>query len=94
MVTPRVARRLRRAVGLPERDGVLVRGVQDGSAADRAGLQDGDLLVAVDKRPLEGVDALYDALDAAGTDGELEADRRARRGGARGHRPLRRDRGA
>ena len=26
---PRVARRLRRAVGLPERDGVLVRGVED-----------------------------------------------------------------
>src|SRR6185295_7186642 len=72
VVTPRVARRLRRAVGLPERDGVLVRGVKDGSAADRAGLQDGDLLVAVDKRPLEGVDALYDALEAAGTDGELE----------------------
>ena len=72
VVTPRVARRLRRAVGLPERDGVLVRGVQDGSAADRAGLQDGDLLVAVDKRPLEGVDALYDALEAAGTDGELK----------------------
>jgi S1-C subfamily serine protease len=46
--------------------------VQEGSAADRAGLQDGDLLVAVDKRPLEGVDALYDALEAAGTDGELK----------------------
>jgi S1-C subfamily serine protease len=45
--------------------------VDDGSAADRAGLQDGDLLVAVDKRPLEGVDALYDALEAAGADGEL-----------------------
>ena len=31
---PRVARRLRRAVGLPERDGVLVRAVEDGSPAD------------------------------------------------------------
>jgi serine protease Do len=68
---PRVARRLRRAVGLPERDGVLVRAVEDGSPAARAGLQDGDLVVAVDKRPLEGVDALYDALEAAGPDGEL-----------------------
>ena len=28
--------------------------------------------MAVDKRPLEGVDALYDALEAAGTDGELK----------------------
>ena len=42
---PRVARRLRRAVGLPERDGVLVRAVEEGSAADRAGLQRGDLIV-------------------------------------------------
>ena len=81
---PRVARRLRRAVGLPERDGVLVRAVEDGSPADRAGLEDGDLIVAVDKRPLEGIDALYDALEAAGTDGELRAHRRARRGRARG----------
>src|SRR5215211_2453434 len=30
---PRVARRLRRAVGLPERDGLLVRDVEDGSPA-------------------------------------------------------------
>ncbi len=68
---PRVARRLRRAVGLPERDGVLVRGVEDGSPAQRAGLQDGDLVVAAERRPLESVDALYDALEAAGPDGEL-----------------------
>ena len=68
---PRVARRLRRAVGLPERDGVLVRDVQDGSPAGRAGLQDGDLVVATERRPLETVDALYDALEAAGPSGEL-----------------------
>src|SRR6516225_4600757 len=43
---PRVARRLRRAVGLPERDGILVRAVERGSAADRAGLERGDLIVA------------------------------------------------
>jgi serine protease Do len=69
---PRVARRLRRAVGLPERDGVLVRAVEEDSPADRAGLQAGDLIVAVDKRPLDGVDGLYDALEAAGPAGELE----------------------
>ena len=34
---PRVARRLRRAVGLPERDGVLVRAVEEGSPADAPG---------------------------------------------------------
>ena len=84
---PRVARRLRRAVGLPERDGVLVRAVEDGSPADRAGVQGGDLIVAADERPLDGVDALYAALDAAGDGGELTLDRRARRGRARGDRP-------
>jgi serine protease Do len=43
---PHVARRLRRAVGLPERDGLLVRWVEDGSPADRAGIEKGDLIVA------------------------------------------------
>ena len=41
-----VARRLRRSVGLPERDGVLVRGVEAGSPAEAAGIAEGDLLVA------------------------------------------------
>jgi serine protease Do len=63
---PRVARRLRGAVGLPEREGVLVRAVEDGSPADRAGLERGDLIVAAAGRPVEDVDALYGALDAAG----------------------------
>src|SRR4051794_7688575 len=42
---PRVARRLQRAVGLPERDGLLVHAVEEGSAADRAGIEKGDLIV-------------------------------------------------
>jgi S1-C subfamily serine protease len=42
-----VARRLRAAVGLPERDGVLVRSVADGSPAQRAGIARGDLIVAI-----------------------------------------------
>jgi serine protease Do len=69
---PRVARRLRRAVGLPERDGVLIRGVEDGSAADRAGLQRGDLIVQAGERPLDRVDVLYEALDGAREPGQLE----------------------
>ena len=63
---PRVARRLRRAVGLPEREGILVRSVEEGSPADRAGVQRGDLIVAAGDAPVEGVDALYAALDGAG----------------------------
>jgi serine protease Do len=62
----RVARRLRRAVGLPERDGVLVRHVQEGTPADRAGIQPGDLIVAAAGREIDGVDGLYETLDGAG----------------------------
>jgi serine protease Do len=62
---PRVARRLRRAVGLPERDGVLVRDVERDSAAERAGIERGDLIVAAGGKEIERVDVLYDALDAA-----------------------------
>jgi serine protease Do len=70
---PRVARRLRSAVGLPERDGLLVRAVEDGGPADRAGVEKGDLIVAAGAAPTENVEALYTALDSipvAG--GELE----------------------
>ena len=68
----RAARRLRRAVGLPERDGALVRGVEDGSAAARAGVERGDLIVAAAGREIDGVEALYEALDGAGAQGSLE----------------------
>jgi serine protease Do len=61
---PRVARRLRRAVGLPERAGLLVRAVEDDSPAERAGLERGDLIVAAGGSELDSVDGLYAALDA------------------------------
>jgi S1-C subfamily serine protease len=69
---PRVARRLRRAVGLPERDGILVRAVETDSAAESAGLERGDLIVAADGNQIERIDALYDALDGARDKGTLE----------------------
>ena len=66
LAPPRASRRMRAAVGLPERDGLLVRAVQDDSPASRAGVARGDLLVAAEGRPLASVDDLFDALDAAG----------------------------
>jgi serine protease Do len=69
---PRVARRLRRAVGLPERDGVLIRAVEEGSPADRGGLERGDLIVAAGGRAIDGVDVLYETLDDARDAGQLE----------------------
>jgi serine protease Do len=68
---PRAARRMRRAVGLPERAGLLVRGVEDDSPAAAAGIEPGDLLAAANGTELTSVDALYTALDAA-RDGSLE----------------------
>jgi S1-C subfamily serine protease len=69
---PRVAKRLRRAVGLPEREGVLVRGVEEGSPAAQAGIARGDLIAAAGGRELDRVDALYEVLDGARADGKLE----------------------
>ncbi|MGI8661850.1 MAG: S1C family serine protease [Acidimicrobiales bacterium] len=72
-----VARALRRSVGLAERDGLLVRVVEEGSAAEAAGVQEGDLLVAIGDRPLASVDDLYDALEAGSTDLQLAVVRGA-----------------
>ncbi len=60
-----VARRLRRSVGLPERDGLLVRGVEDGSLAAKAGILEGDLIVEVAGRSIDDADALVEALASA-----------------------------
>ena len=74
VVPPHVARRLRRAVGLPERDGVLVRAVRSGSPAEAAGLERGDLITAAGGREATGLDALHAALDEAGESGSLELE--------------------
>jgi serine protease Do len=72
LASPRTARRMRRAVGLPERDGALVRSVADGSPAQAAGIAQGDLIVSVAGRPLEQIDVLYEALDSAAPGDRLE----------------------
>ena len=62
---PHVAHRLRAAVGLPERDGLLVREVAEDSAAASAGIQRGDLIVAVGGQPVATMEALLGAVDSA-----------------------------
>jgi serine protease Do len=64
LAPPRAARQLRKAVGLPERDGLLVRGVVDNGPAADAGIREGDLLVEADGRPLLSADDLHAVLDA------------------------------
>jgi len=67
----RVARHLRRAVGLPEQDGVLVREVEEGSPAARAGIAQGDLIVEAAGRPIREPDDVYDALGTVGSGGSI-----------------------
>jgi serine protease Do len=62
---PRMARRLRRAVGLPDTEGLLIQQVAEDSPAARAGLSSGDLIVAAAGQPTGGVDDLFDALQRA-----------------------------
>jgi serine protease Do len=68
----RVARQLRQAVGLPERDGLLVRVVEEGGPADRAGLRTGDLLVEAGGDAVSDADELYEALDRVEAGGSLD----------------------
>lgn len=57
-----IARRMRRSVGLPERDGLLVRGVEDGSLAAAAGIEPGDLIVEAGGRAIADADQLFAVL--------------------------------
>lgn len=61
---PLVARRLRRAVGLPEAEGLLVRGVEEDGPAAHAGINEGDLITSAAGKPLRDADELYAVLDA------------------------------
>jgi S1-C subfamily serine protease len=71
-ITPgHVARRLRRAVGLPDAEGVLIRDVAEDSPAARAGLASGDLIVKAASQPVRSVDDLSGALRAAAGTVEL-----------------------
>jgi serine protease Do len=66
-----VARRMRRAVGLPDRDGLLVRGVEDGSPA--AGhITTGDLIVAANGADVRNADDLWAVLDGLETADAVE----------------------
>ena len=70
-ITPgHLARRLRRAVGLPDAEGLLIREVAEDSPAARAGLAPGDLILAAAGQPIRTIDDLTGALRTAG--GTLE----------------------
>ena len=65
-ITPgHMARRMRRAVGLPDAEGLLIRDVAEDSPAARAGLARGDLIVTAAGQPIHSADDLAGALRAA-----------------------------
>jgi serine protease Do len=66
-----VTRRLRRSMGLDEADGLLVRLVEEGSPAERAGVREGDVLVSAGDEPTTDVDDLHRVLAAAGASVDL-----------------------
>ena len=59
---PHVAAKLRGAVGLAPRSGVLVRGVEEDGPAAAAGIERGDLLVAAGDTALSSPDDLFAVL--------------------------------
>ncbi len=69
---PRVARRLRQSVGLPERDGLLVHAVEESGPAARAGIRPGDLIVHAAGTDVATVDELAATLE--GTDGHTPVE--------------------
>ena len=65
VVPRRVAAKMRRAVGLDDMPGVLVRGVAEGGPAEAAGIAGGDMIVKIGDVAVADVDDLHDALSAA-----------------------------
>jgi Do/DeqQ family serine protease len=60
-----------RSLGVPESQGAMIVELVQGSPADRAGVEPGDVVVAVNGRPIEGTAELRNALAQVEVGGEL-----------------------
>jgi Do/DeqQ family serine protease len=60
-----------RALGVQENQGAVIVELVRGSPADRAGVEPGDVVVAVDGRPIDGTAALRNALAQVEVGGQL-----------------------
>lgn len=80
LVPPSAAGRLRRAVGLDDRQGFLIRGIEDDGAAARAGLKSGDLIIEIagtsvsdfSASGMSDLDKFYEMLDGIDPGGSLD----------------------
>jgi S1-C subfamily serine protease len=57
-----------RALKIEDRRGVLVSGIRGGSVAEQAGLQPGDLLRRLERRPVEDIEAFTEICRSLGGD--------------------------
>jgi S1-C subfamily serine protease len=62
-----IPRYIQRLLGLIQARGLLVHGVEDASPAAQAGIEEGDVIVALGTSPVDGMDALHRLL----TDGPM-----------------------
>jgi S1-C subfamily serine protease len=60
-----IHRRVVRFYNLPRETGVVVVGIEEKSPAQKAGLREGDVIVALDEKPVAGVDDLHRLLTDA-----------------------------
>jgi len=63
---------LKRSLGL--QSGVLVVTVPVGTPADESGLKDGDIIVRVERQPVQSVIQVWQILTRVAADGAREAD--------------------
>jgi S1-C subfamily serine protease len=80
-----IPRFLQRLHGLTQRRGILVQSVEPSSPASRAGVEPGDIVIALGAEPVEGVDELHrvltghDRVDAPTTVSLLRRNERVQR---------------
>jgi S1-C subfamily serine protease len=74
-----IRRQVVRFHGLTAESGVLVLAVEAGGPAERAGVRERDVVIALDDRPVAGIDDLHRALGAerVGVEGTITVIRRA-----------------
>ncbi|MBB3443544.1 trypsin-like peptidase domain-containing protein [Rhizobium sp. BK379] len=65
-------RRIALEAGLPQRTTVRLRRVEDGGPAARAGLREGDYLLAIAGHPVSGIDDVVRLLDGSTIDADVD----------------------
>ena len=66
MEVSNLSRELARKYGITETGGVLVTYVEGNSPADEAGIREGDVILEINREPIEDVDEYYGAIRKAG----------------------------